>query len=364
MKVVIFYEHAQRELQNAYLLKVELTKRGHDVYIYNRTHMIKTNQMVDFSPDLVLVPHLYHEPSLKLITSRFNEKIKRIVNLQYEQVLSKLWEDTGHHNPKGMAKNAMHLCWGKKSRDRLISKGIPKENVIISGCLNIDMDLERFKSIYRSKQYMAKKYNLFQDKKWILFISSFSLASNIEKERLVLLGQDKANHIININKDSRKIILGWIEKYLENNDDCEFIYRPHPSEDKAIELTNLQKRIKNFHLIENDSVRSWIKVCDKINTWISTSIIDAYFMNKECSVLRPVEVPSYFDIPIISDKEYIISYESFYNYNESINQGSEFPIDKNLILEYYDVDSNKYAYERICDLLEDIVKKDINMKLY
>lgn len=364
MKCVIFYDSPQRELQNAYLIKMELNKRGHDVYIYDLCYLLNTQEQLSFTPDVILVPQLYNSEIINIYKSKFPKDIPMIVNLQCEQVLSNLWEQKGYHNPKGMAKNAIHLCWGEACRCRLISNGVKKENAVLVGSTSIDLDRERFESIYDSKIEFGKKYNLDYDKKWILFISSFSVASNYEsniKFFIETFGKDLATQLININKISREEILKWIEEYIIEND-CEFIYRMHPAEQESPILLELDKKYERFNLIYSDSVRSWIKVCDKVNTWFSTSIIDAYFMNKNCSILRPIELPTDFDSVIMNDADYITSYSDFCNYNNSLNLEYKFPISKELILKHYYVDENKYAYEKICDLLEDIVKRNIVMK--
>ncbi|MGL4912223.1 MAG: glycosyltransferase [Romboutsia sp.] len=364
MKCVIFYDSPQRELQNAYLIKAELNKRGHDVYIYDLFYILNIEQPINFTPDVILVPQLYNSDIVNIYKSKFIGNVPRIVNLQCEQVLSNLWEQKGYHNPKGIAKNAIHLCWGEDSRCRLISNGVMEENAVLVGSTSIDLDRERFESIYDSKIEVSKKFNLDYKKKWILFISSFSAASNYEsniKFFIETFGESLATELINVNRISREEILKWIEKYIIEND-CEFIYRMHPAEQEVPILLDLNEKYERFHLIYSDSVRSWIKVCDKVNTWFSTSIIDAYFMNKNCSILRPIELPPHFDSVVMNDANYITSYNDFCNYNNSLDLDCKFPISKELISKYYYIDENKYAYEKICDLLEDIVKRNIVMK--
>lgn len=364
MKCVIFYDSPQRELQNAYLIKAELNKRGHEVYIYDLVYIMNTQQPLNFTPDVIILPQLYNTESVNIYISKFTQNIPIIVNIQCEQVLSNLWEKIGYHNPKGIAKNAIHLCWGEDCKKRLICSGVPEENTVLVGSTSIDLDRERFESIYNSKDEMAQKYKLDSNKKWILFISSFSVASNYENNIKFFnetFGEELATQLINSNRFSRKEILNWIERYINEND-CEFIYRMHPAEQQSSILSELARNNNKFHLIVSDSVRSWIKVCDKINTWLSTSIIDAYFMNKNCSILRPIELPKAFDSTIMENADYINNYDDFSNYNNTLDSEHEFPISKELISKYYYVDEDKYAYEKICDCLENAIRKNLTMK--
>lgn len=366
MNFVLFYESSERELQNAYLLKSELKKRGHYLLICEPYFMLNgSKEKLKFKPDAVLVPYLYEDYHIDYFKSLFDEKIDRVINLQYEQILTKCHNATKLHIPKGLNKNAIHLCWGEKWKKVLVENGVPESNCIVTGSINVDMDRERFSSFYKSREDISKEYNLDNNKKWIIFLSSFAMV-NLTQHRIKYnadrFGQDNIDQRIEIDTKTRKIILNWIEKYLKENKDCEFIYRPHPSEaldDKIYEITY---KYKNFKLIKNDSIRTWIKVCDKIHTWASTSITDIYFMKKKCSVLRPIPIADWMKNGLTDNGDFITDYEGFCKFNNE--EVTTFPIDEKLILENFYIDENKYAYEIICDLLEDIVNKDIKMNFY
>lgn len=366
MEFVLFYEGAERELQNAYLLKSELNRRGHELYICNPFRMNNvTREVFDFIPDAILTPYLYEKWQLDLFKDLFKGKITRIVNLQQEQVLSKNKYELELHTPDGINKNAIHLCWGKRMQNMLLNAGIPKENAPIVGCLNIDMDLERFQSLYKTKEEISIEYGLNKNKKWILFISSFGMINLTEVRKEYYSdrhGEHEISSRIVLEENTRKIILDWIIKYISEND-CEFIYRPHPGEAVDEYIVNIENEYDNFHIIKQDTVRSWIKVCEKIHVWYSTSISDIFFMNKNCSIIRPIDLLDFMYNDLTSTGKFTRNYEEFYEFNNS-NKEIEFPVPKEIIDEYFDVDEEKYAYERICDLLEDIVKRDVHMEFY
>lgn len=366
MKFVLFYESIEREVQNAYLLKAELKKRGHDLYICDMYYMLNASQeKIKFIPDAVLTPYLYELNQLKYFKELFEHKIERIVNLQYEQILTKKHIETKLHIPKGLNKNAIHICWGEKWKNILIENGVSEKNCIVTGSLNVDMDRERFYSIYKTREEMGNNNHLDENKKWILFISSFSMVNLTDmrvKYNSERLGVEEIKERQKIDCESRQIILEWIEKYLKENENCEFIYRPHPAEAMDDKIYKLQNKCKNFYIIKNDSVRSWIKVCDKIHTWASTSIVDIYFMKKSCSILRPIPIAKWMHNGLTDEGNFITKYEDFKEFND--NNITKFPIDENLILDNFYIDKDKYAYELICDLLEDIVKRNVKMDFY
>ena len=170
MRVVIFYVSLQRELQNAYLLKHELIKRGHDVYVLNPIYLDVNDIQLCFTPDIILVPYLYLPNHFHLFKRRFKYKIPRIINLQYEQILNDTELKENCQIPKNKNKNAIHICWNKNWQNKLMENGINEENTILTGSLNIDMCRERFLDVYSDKEYLSKKYNLDINKKWIIFI--------------------------------------------------------------------------------------------------------------------------------------------------------------------------------------------------
>ena len=366
MDFVLFYEGIERELQNAYLLKSELKRRGHTLLICEPYFMLNlSKEKLKFKPDAILVPYLYENNHLDYFKNIFEHKIDRIVNLQYEQIITKHHHAINLHIPKDLNKNALHLCWGEKWRDILIKYGVPEENCIVTGSINIDMDRERFRTLYKSRDEIAKYYNLDINKKWIIFFSSFAMI-NLTESRIhynsVRFGEDKVMERINVDTKSRNIILKWIEKYLSENNDCEFIYRPHPGETLDRYIYDITYKYDNFHIIKNDSVRSWINVCDKLHTWASTTIVDIYFMKKNCSVLRPIPLADWMQNGLIDEGDFITDYEGFCEFNNQ--EITKFPIDESLILDNFYIDDEKYAYEKICDLLEDIVNMDLKMNLY
>ena len=366
INVVIFYESIEREMQNSLLLKCELRKRGHSTYIFNIFFIDQVINNIDFIPDIVLTPYLYNDNHFEGFKRIFKNKIPRIINLQYEQIFSDSELKSNIQIPKGKKKNAMHICWNKMWQEKLIENDINRENAILTGSLNIDMCRERFFNIYETKENLSKKYKLDKNKKWILIISSMALANSSNEKRSYYYsiddwGKEKTDERIEIDTKSRDIIVKWIEEYTKEND-CEIIYRPHPGELVNNNLKILSSKYKNIKIIHENSIRTWIKNSDKIHTWYSTSITEIYFMNKICSILRPIDLPKSMHSKLLNSGKFIKTYEEFCNFNN--NEIEEFPIDKELILEHFCIDENKYAYEKICDLIEELVNKNIVMDLY
>ena len=292
-----------------------------------------------------------------------NAKNAIVINLQYEQVLSKNWEEIGYHNPKGDAKKAVTLCWGNNNYQRLLSNGVPKENLKITGAIHLDFLNDKFSSFYLSKNNIAKIFNLDTKKKWILYISSFTVASDNGIVANGLLNSFKKNkdsiqNFIDVSKTSRKITLNWIQKLLREDESIYFLYRLHPNEikDKTLSIME-EKYYGRFICIQDYSVKQWIHVSDIVVTWFSTSIVESFYANKNCYILRPVKIPESMDSVVFIGANVISNYTNFkeiVSKREKDFSKKHFPISQKLIAEYYSNDNNNLAYIKVADVIEEI----------
>jgi len=361
MDIHIIYEHVEREIYNAFLIKFELEKRGYDVLIspYQEPRLPSFN-----APDVIIVPWLFGEHNLVDLRIGYIKKFYKVLNLQYEQIMSQMWLDVGYHVPSGKARDANYLCWGNNRKNVLIDSGIPDEKLVIIGDIRQDFSKPDFKHFFKTKKQLSKEFNIPLDHEWNLFISSFSYAKPTRTTKDYLegvIGVKNANKWNDISFASQNKILEWIEKFISENPNQEFIYRPHPSEVKEADYSHLKKlneKYGNFHFIFKYSVQDWILNSDFINTWISTSIVECYVLNKVCNILRPVKVDEYFDIPFYINANHICDYDSFKERNLSKNN-NEFPINYEEIKKYYEnIGDNQFVYKKICDYIELMIKDD------
>jgi len=357
MDFLICYEHKLRELDNACLLKTELEKRGYSVGIVSKETLRRWDSFFPAmkAPQLFVVPNFYKDENIKKLMNNFDGKIMAVVNLQSEQVLSKKWLDNGFHIPKGKAREALHICWSELIEKRL-QINVENDKLLVTGCLPMDFTKTQFDSFFRTRTQISTEFCLDEAHKWVLFISSFTL-SNFTVSQLEDIKADTANDVTDLKNcmaESKEKVMIWIEKFILQNKDYEFIYRPHPGEMKDPYLINLSQKHRNFHVISDYSVRQWIKVCDHLNTWVSTSIIDAFFMKKYCAILRPNSIPENIDSEIMLDADYITDFEEFLEINTG-KATRAFPITDEMVALYYTHDSNIPVYKKICDALENIV---------
>lgn len=350
---MILYEHRARELENACLLATELSRRGFKVSI---EYM---NSLGNFltKPKVIVVPHLYDDYQVCFMAKNiWGEYPRTIIDLQSEQVLSKSADKNEFHKPSGQAKNAQHIAWGEAQVKKYLDDGIPPENIHLTGHIAMDFLRDELSSCFLSKVEIAKKYNLDPNRKWVLFLSSFSLTNRTDENlKEIKKMVPEVKQIYEVTIATREKILEWFEAAVITNPDKLFIYRPHPAENKDPLFLDLEQRYDNFVCIRDFSSRQWVLVSDHLYTWISTSIIDAYFANKPCYILRPVDVPSAFDNPLLENCDHIKKKSTFLDSLGTKENHSEQYLDSEEIEYYYGCPNSGFAYKKIADLCEEAI---------
>ena len=162
--------------------------------------------------------------------------------------------------------------------------------------------------------------------------------------------------MVKITAETRRILLDWFERILEENPDDIIIYRPHPEESTVQALLNLAERQPRFRVIAQESVKQWILTCDKIYNWFSTSLAEVYAAGKGCAILRPVELPYLQDIKMFHDAKHIKTYEAFRE--EFLSQEQTHSVPEERLKEYYYFDETRYSYSLVCDVIERAMQDD------
>ncbi len=355
---IIVYEHWQRELYGDTLLKLELEKRGYSVVIENMSIMTELSWKRDYyEPSVVIYPWIYTDLDVMRALD-FRGQVKHIVNLQSEQILSRYTTGRYIKFAVGEARKAYHICWGALSEKRFLESQVNAAHIRKCGNINLDINLPQYASIFEGRREKAVKYGLDENKSWVMFFSSFkdsefvcSATSNKINEKALIWS--------NILTDAKREILAWFEQYLINNQDYIFIYRPHPGENvfEDIQLQNLIKTYKNFRIVPDGIIQEWIQVCDRFLTYISTSLSDVCKAGKKGALIRPVEVPEYYEADTYFRCNKITEYEELHDFlkeRSSIHSLSHQDF-QNVIEQ---MESETTAFVRVADWMEEIYHKE------
>ena len=348
--IVIVIEVANRELDNALLLKAELEKRGYRVRVLN-----KTEQFCLKETDILITPNCYIKSNYEFYRYRFNCKSGNIVNLQYEQVLSPIEEDNELYSLDETSREITHICWGRHTFDRLRRKQVAVEHLPITGAIQLDTTRSLFNSCWKTRDQIAEEFHLPADKKWILYISSFAcfIGSKINEVQKETHTEDNVERFAVVTDNSQRATLAWFDRFLMENDDYVVIYRPHPVELSSPQVKEvLKKHPESFRCIQDYEVKQWLKVADIPCTWISTAIAESYFTGKNCLVFRPCQIPEDVDCVLYQGVRAAETYDEFYRQiREYQSSTAFFPISKDLI-EYYYAFHEECAFLKIADVID------------
>jgi surface carbohydrate biosynthesis protein len=356
MDFIIFYEHLNRELENVLLIKHELETRGYSVAISHFSGCSYGRHVLFSRPEVIVTPWLRYDENVYRFT-RFRGSTKKIVNLQWEQIYSKKGIESGLVTISGTAKQAYHICWGAKTKSRLIQQGISPDKLEITGAVQLDFGRPDFDYYYQSREEISQEFDLNPSLPWILYISSFAYATYNPNaiKTLECNFNTSLSQLVDVSKKSKDITLKWIDELLAVNRNIIFIYRPHPSENIDKSLMDMSKKHQTFKIISANTVKQWIKVCDIINTWFSTSVAEVYFMGKICHIIRPIYVPEDIEVEIMRHAKFITDKEEFIAVNTNMGQVEyNFPVPVKILRRYYDYDEQKPSFVRVADFLEKV----------
>lgn len=351
---LILYEHVVREYESLLLLKLELERRGHTVEIRQLLDRKKLKYFTWHKPRVLVASNLYDNEGLNSHVYNNVGRCQKVVNLHWEQMLSDTQEAEPWFNFANNAKKCVQTCWGSLTQKRLLEHGVPQKNAPVTGAVMMDFLRPEFAGYFEDKKTLCQKYGLDPEKRLMLYISSFGYASMDQKEveELSKMAGTDFTEFARVNRQSMAETLGWFDRYLSAHPEVELVYRRHPSEWNSPALNELAQKHPNFHVIFADSVKQWIVAADDIFIWMSTAIAEVYFAKKNCLILRPEPIPHEFDPVIYAHGRYVTDYEGFEN--ALLHPSDSFPVDKQRIEGYFD-NGQKPAYQRMCDLLEQVL---------
>lgn len=365
MKVdfVLFYEHWKRELYGIMQVAAELKRRGYRVRVISlcplNTQYWVGLESYFYEPEVVVFPWIYKDYEVDQARD-FRHGVYKLVNMQCEQVLSERVVQNGFFRIKESAVNAYHVSWGENSTKRFLESGVSPSHIWQVGNINLDMNRERYGSLFLSREEIARRYHLDCNKKWILYCSNFKLA-NVSEEELKIIEKRSAG-VTELGKHMRiaqKETLDWLLKLSEQSDEVEIIYRMHPTEaeDKSLEHPVLGQ--KNFHCIRDYSINQWSRVCDCALSWGSTALLDAAAVGKPSAFLRPYPIPDSSHGDMDGRFRELTAYEEMKDFlQDTFGQA------KKQFGDLIDMDDDRYTYERLCDHLEELYHEKKDEKLF
>lgn len=349
---LFLYDTKVREIESICLIAQELINRGYSVGIMDVWTPLVKGQKRKLSTEVLVVPAAYSDRSLYQLLSKIHGSAK-VLNLQWEQVycVRDITSPVSPWKMLGDTHKITHISWGNVNYDKLTRiDGIDSQLVKKVGHVGLDFLRPELRNLYLSREELFGEFSIDVNSKVCLFISSFSLVNlpeNIYEEELRAFAR--------ISLSSQDIILQWIIKALDENEDITFVYRPHPAEAGNKKILDLQKKNNRFRVIRDYSVKQWIIASDVIYNWYSTSMAEIYAAGKSCFILRPEPMIDGFECLVLVNATTISTYEGF---SASMQQNDcNLPIPLQNITDNYDIEQNEMTYLRAVDICENLYKQ-------
>ncbi|MED0703856.1 MULTISPECIES: hypothetical protein [Aeribacillus] len=359
--VLILIEHVVRELEMAVLLKYYLEQKGYTVEIKS-TKFNKEELVFKYRPKILVTPWAYSDIEMNFFKAfNYFSKNKTIIfNLHQEQITNE--RNLMYMLPKGEAKNVYHLSWGKKFTQLLLENGCSDELIYELGNPRLDFYKKELLGFSISKRELAKMYNLDPQKKWCLVIGNG--IHHLTQEDIDLFESRGVGYkrIYGPAVEAYNKLLEWIETYLAENKDYEFIYRPHPSyANKDLEdqrLSQLNKKYNSFKVIADYSLRDWIVNSDLSVSFFSTSAVESTVANKPHYLIRPQILSEDLEVSIFKNTtNKISSYTQFFSVLKSNNLELD-PILLENINKEVNIVEGKLVTKQIADIISDFLSNE------
>lgn len=371
-KILIYYEHKAREYQYCHALKYELERRGYSVGLCHIANRHTWWYKIFSKPKVVIVGGLSLQclvPGMSVIEDYadfLRGRTEKIINLQAEQIsrdedsnyniiLDSEWKDIVYY-----------ICWGGKRKKQILNREISDSQLAVTGAMHLDFFRSEFCGFYKTKQEMAQIYKIPSSEKWILLMSSFVFATmptdHMKAIYALVKKSDPKYQYEQIQKKrdislySLEKILDWIDRYLSEYSEGIFIYRPHPKETKTADMIRMiESHPGRFFYIQDESIQQWISVCDIVDNWISTAIVEAFFARRQANVIQPIKVQKDFEPAILDGCKKISTYKEFEKVQHEEQRFCEetFPINKEKMIGYYKM-SGSCAYIQVADFVEKV----------
>lgn len=359
--VIIAYEHKNRELESDILLADELIDRGYRV----RIAQIGGNNVLlrRARTKVLVVPWCYDDKDVlfwQLHRGGFSDDSFCLVNMHCEQVSKR--SEAEYLAPSGKATDIYHFAWGDYFKDQLIGHGVSPESICVTGSPRLDFFRRRelnWNTVERGT--LATEHGLDPGKKWVMIVGNFTFA--FLTEDAIKLYEDRGfstvREFCDTCKASYDSILSWLGIVLEQDrsNDCEFIYRPHPSEPITDELLELADRFENLKIISEHPIRDWLFEASGAFMWNSTSCVEAAAAGVPVFALRPIDIPPDLRNDLIENVVQIDDVEKFASSIDLVIRGDVGDVNDQLLssIGYYYQETREGAACIAADYIESII---------
>lgn len=298
--IVICVEHVSRELSIASLVsKLAEEHCGIRVAVMSLLTPVKLWPK-DWNPAVICFPYLYSRDDFAVDAVLASYPKSSIVNLAYEQHLSRANKAFKCPRDDFARTQVTHLASGASFRRYLLESGVPDSCIKVIGNLPCTLYQEPYCNRFADqKAILAKKHDLPFDKPWLLFPENFAAAffRRSHKRKRLQLGFSKAdlNDYVQSSRSCFESSMRWLAK-LPVTDDYQIIIRPRPAFNEDFFRDQVRRAIgrpldQSIRLIKDGDVRPWILASDSVISGISSTLVEAAAAGKIIGTIEPTPLP-------------------------------------------------------------------------
>jgi surface carbohydrate biosynthesis protein len=296
--VLWLVEHIAREMDVACAVKA-LAESRFDLQVTVRNMYYHANEVLQrYEPAVVVHPFFYFV-SGALATEDYVEAWPHTThfNLAWEQIHYKAHMKIKAPSDEFTREKVIHHAWGKFYKDYLMEYGVPSEQIFVNGHPAYQLFRSPYNRYYKQRDWLADKYGLDLDARWIFVPENYRWAFIGDKVKLFTkLGGDE-NEITELRDfciDSLRILLNWCNN-TAGHDKIAIIFRTRPSINSRIIRRFFEEHVghaaPNLYFIKEESVREWIMASDMTISSYSTSLIEAAIADKPIYMVEPIPIP-------------------------------------------------------------------------
>lgn len=363
--ILFFIEHKDRELDGTKKIVEYITNSNPLKIVIANIEFGFFDAFIRYNPRVVCLP--YCRSLQNHIANAFYTRNNKTIflNMNYEQIYNPV--TTIYKRPvDDFAKKTMkHIAWGENFKKYLIESGVSRENIVITGKLEIYFLKKLKDNIGDVKIKLSDEFQLSLDRKWVFiplndgtaFMSEDRIKTEIQRK--VRMPESLISH--RVAKKQVYLLLEYIDKYLKHHEDVEIIIRPHPGV-SVDDYISLIKRIgieasSKLHFIREYSVKEWLCCSNTcISNW-STVILDASAVDLPTYVFQPEPLPDSLNAEWIDIFKKITDYTDF---ERVLKENSQSTVSNTYIGEY--IDTTKNPIEEIASLLQIFVRDNEDWK--
>lgn len=299
--VLFFIEHVDREMKGTLKVKQELEEKyGLSVHVASIGFGL-FDAWRHYSPKVICMPYCRSNKSVMVRLFKTRNPHTICINLNYEQLLSPATEL--YKKPQGdfAKKELIQFVWGNHFKRYLENNGVDKGVIRIVGKPEIQFLLE-LKSMDGAsmRKEIAIKEKLDDNKDWVFIPFNDGTAFWDDKHMMTMSKRGGARfsdlkEISLCTREQLNDFFKWIAIVSKENQDIEFVYRPHPGVNiddfKNYIRSNKLDVLPNFHIIRTYTIKEWLccsQIC--ISNW-STSIVDSALLGLNTFIFRPSLLP-------------------------------------------------------------------------